>query len=1319
MGKTATRVVLVAALAVLASPAPALDPARRITQLTRDVWLAKDGLPEGEINAIRQSADGYLWLGTRRGLVRFDGVRVRVYDAANTAAMPSSAVEAMALGQDGSVWSAVAGGVLRHQAGRFSFFGTDQGLHFQFPKALADEAGGCLYAGLGWFGVACLRDGRFSPYEPSRLSGVPQGITALARDRESRLWAGSSEGVVRFAPGAERPRVFTVRDGLRANGVRTLYVDDEGTLWAGTAAGLSRLEGERFRSWGRRDGLADEDVRALLRDRDGNLWVGTYAGGLHRFRDGAMAALGRDGGLADDAVLALAEDDEGTLWVGTGAGLNRLDEGPFTPYGLAEGLPAEDVHAVLAGRDRVWIADSAGNVSALRDGRIETVVPASSGLTAAGRSLAEGPDGSLWFAGLGALHRLRDGRVETIPGPARDAELLPYAVEKEGVLCTLGRPDGTSEVLWYAAGRFVPVLPGVTLRQANRLGRDGRGRLWVASAAGLHRFGPDGRRDFTRNDGIPRDDLTGFALGEAGTAWGGTRVGLVRIEDDRVTVYSARHGLPTEAPSTILEDGLGHLWVGWDGGVFRVAVADLDAIAEGRRETADVRVFRIADGLRSLATSWRSSGASRGPDGRVWFASARGVVSADPRRGKRSDAQPRVYVEELRADGEEVPVEGTPRVPAGRDRLEVHYTGLSYRAPRDVRFRHRLEGYDRDWVDAGGQRVAHYTNLPPGGYTFRVRAVSGEGVWNEEGAALAFSIAPHWYQTWWFDAGAGLAVLGLAFGAYRLRVRGLKARERALGARVDERTAELQREVGERRKAEEEIKRENEQRRAAEEGARAAAARLEESNRELTAHQHRLVAQQEALAQENEQRRRAEEEAGRERDLLRALMDNIPDLIFFKDTASRYTRVNRAQAEAFGLGRPEDAVGKSDLDFHPPEEARAWRRDEERLLATGEALVGKVQHDPRHDRYYLVTKVPLRAAAGTSGLVGIAKDITERRRAEEKLEQDLLAFEEAVAESAKGDLTRRAPGAEGSVGRIGRSVNAMLDGFATILAEARDAAFSVSSSSSEILAAATQIARGAQAGNDEVLQTSSAVEEMAASMARVAQNADHTARTAQATLDHVRSGERSVDATSEGMARVETAVAETADKMKLLEQRSRRVSEIAELIDEIAAQSKLLSLNAAIEAAHAGDRGGGFTVVADEMRRLADRSAAAARDVTEIVEGMVEEVKGVLRAMERSTREVREGRGLSEEARRSLREVSSLVDASARTSAEISAASREQAQATRTVASAMQAISTIATESATGASETSRAVRDLVRLSESLTAAISRFRLDGGRDPLA
>lgn len=459
---------------------------------------------------------------------------------------------------------------------------------------------------------------------------------------------------------------------------------------------------------------------------------------------------------------------------------------------------------------------------------------------------------------------------------------------------------------------------------------------------------------------------------------------------------------------------------------------------------------------------------------------------------------------------------------------------------------------------------------------------------------------------------------------------------------------------------------------------------------------------------------REQEGIARERDLLNTLINRIPDTIYFKDAEGLFTRINKAEARLLGITDPELAAGKMETDFIPGEGTRVLGDLDLEVLASGRPLIDKTQRISLGDgsrRWILATRVPIKDKEGAVvGLVGISKDITERKLNEEALEHALADFLEVVSAASEGDLTARGLEGDETLGRIAAAVNRMLDNFGRMLAQVKHIALSVSSSATQILATSEQITVGAQKQASEITNMSSSVDEMAASMVQVTRNAESSVTAGRHAIEIARFGDESVGNTSEGMSRIDEAVQRTADKMRLLARRGSEISEIISLITEIASQTNLLSLNAAIQAAHAGDAGLGFSVVAEEIRKLAERSAEATKRVSDLVKGVQTETAEALLAMENGMKEVGEGKRLAREARQALQDISGVVKQSSLMIEEISSASEEQARVTRGVAEAMQVISSIAIETSAGTRQSTQSVYRMVSLSESLNEAISQFK---------
>jgi PAS domain S-box-containing protein len=457
----------------------------------------------------------------------------------------------------------------------------------------------------------------------------------------------------------------------------------------------------------------------------------------------------------------------------------------------------------------------------------------------------------------------------------------------------------------------------------------------------------------------------------------------------------------------------------------------------------------------------------------------------------------------------------------------------------------------------------------------------------------------------------------------------------------------------------------------------------------------------------------AEQALLRESDLLNALMDSSSDIIYFKDLESRFIRINTASH--FGFDNPADVIGKSDFDFFTREHAQPAYDDEQRIIQTGEPLIGieeKETWPDKEDTWASTTKTPLydrnRKIIGT---FGITRDITERKRSEESLKRSLADFLKFVSKVSAGDLTLRAKEAEDTLGMVAQSVNKMLDNFSAMLTEVKKHGLSVSSSASQILVAAEEIEAGTQRQTDEITNITSSVEEMAVCMGQISKNAEFSATATRRVLSTAERGNLAVQDTSQAMVRINSAVEQTAEKMRMLGQRSTEISEIIDLIKDIAVQTNLLSLNAAIQAAHAGEAGLGFSVVADEIRKLAEKSAYATKNVSHLIEGIQSETLEALSAMENGMNEVKSGSVLAEQSREALEDISEVVEQSVQLIEEISSASEEQARVTRSLATAMQTISNITMGASASSHQTAQIIHGMVNLSEDLNESLSQFQV--------
>jgi PAS domain S-box-containing protein len=1039
---------------------PGLDRDKNIDQYGHDTWTSQSGLPGEAVYQILQTPDGYLWLRTSAGLVRFDGVRFVVVPLTVRGVTVNEPVGAICKSADGDLLIRTTTRTILYKGGAFS--------DYLPPAPLPDGAIRSLFE-TREHDVLLGADNFIYLIQGSGIRMLLRGTgfvnNTFVQDERGVVWIGGQTKIFNYQNGE-----LSISRSLQVSGADNALVEDRGhNLWLGAETGLYRIDRNGHAMAGVAHRAIHGEVRSMLEDHDGNLWVGTTTSGLYRLQGGKIASFDLPDGLTDNQVLSLYEDREGSLWVGTANGLDRFRNTTITTFTTKEGLPSNNTTSVIETQDgSVFVFCGTDGLARFKNG-VVTRIGMKEGLPSSyGYAMFEGKDGSLWIGSRVGLSRYKDGKftVYATKGLFPKVFLSAITEDEEGLIVSTSAPE--SVVLRFKDGKISPFkFEGQTTPLSKienytfTIYRDPSGTLWFGTVPGLFKFarGEPLAKAFQKQIQFP---VTSIFDDQHGSLWlGGRTAGLTRLHlsDGRVTHYTSEAGLFDGTLTCVLSDDDGNLWISTPNGIYSASRKELDDYADGHATLIHPVVYGTADGMKTSEAPDPNSqpGGWRTLDGKLWFTTRKGVVVIDPKHLLHNDLAPPVVIESVAADGKPLTMSKTLEIPPGNSRIEIRYAGLSLAVPERVRFKFKLEGYDRDWVDAGSRRVAYYTNLSPGEYHFRVIASNNDGVWNLQGAAVGLVLKPHFYQRDWFYSCVGLMILGLVILAHQVRTAGLRAQQKKLELRVAERTADL-------KQAEEKYHGIFEEaivgifQTTPEDrflSVNPAMARMlgYDSPEEMLTSLHDVVSNlyvdparreefkllmnelgvverfefrvhgregREFWISENAraicdtagtvlyyvgsmeditERKRAEEALLAERQLLRTLIDNMPDYIYVKDAASRFLVANRHLAEVMGRQGPEDLIGKTDFDFFPRELAAAYFSDEQVIIQSGQALVNheeKTTDAAGNERWLLTTKVPLRDNSGkVVGIVGMGHDITHRKEEEREAQKAREAAEAA------------------------------------------------------------------------------------------------------------------------------------------------------------------------------------------------------------------------------------------------------------------------------------------------------------------------------------
>jgi signal transduction histidine kinase/ligand-binding sensor domain-containing protein len=781
---------VLAIAAVLFGRADAIDPSRTLSQALLRKWQVQQGLPQATIFSIRQTADGYLWLGSQTGLIRFDGQRFTMMKDNQYGLLENAWIEDLCEDADHNLWIATDGaGLIRLRRGECVRFGPADGMPWDAIRCLHSDRNGGLWVGAA-AGLGRIKSGKFEVIvSPEQNAG--RGVRAITQTPDGTIWFGGNGSQLGAFHNGELAS-HSLESLPSSGSVRALLSTADGVLWAGTTHGLVRLDEGREQCFTRADGLADDWVCCLAAGGHDVVWAGTKDG-FSRIRGRDIESFRTRDGLSQSTVYALCEDHEGSLWAGTKHGLNQFLDRRTIPFTASEGLPINDTGPVFQDQGgTIWVGTLGAGLARFDGRRFSSVVTAQQGLVSNSiLALCGGEENGLWIGTNRGLCRMGGDRIDATY--ARE-QGLPGNV----IRCLCRDPQGT---LWAGTDAGVAALDGYRFAppqgappelQAPILAMaDCRGSLIVATEGGAVFRRTDGKFSRLSMLDSTSHDVVALYCDAEGLLWLGSRGGGLMLVDlagrrlgkNGVFRYSLRDGLYDDDIFGIVADNDDRLWMACSKGIFSIARDELLSFASGALPNVTSTPFSPTDALRTIECQdgiqpavWKMQ------DGRIWFSTIRGLIVIDPEHLQRTLPVAALTVEEVKVNGKQEPLEALDHLPPGTTNLDFRYTALSFVSPTRIAFRYQLEGFDRDWVEAGGRREAFYTNLPPGAYRFRVMARNVDGAWREAPQSIGVYIAPHYYQTRWFWPLVVVLAIAAGWSAYRLRVRRIKSQMNAVVA---------------------------------------------------------------------------------------------------------------------------------------------------------------------------------------------------------------------------------------------------------------------------------------------------------------------------------------------------------------------------------------------------------------------------------------------------------------------------------------------------------------------------------------------------------